>query len=484
MTSRSSPPRDPTPAGGSPAGTCAVGTSAADDDTPRPRRWLVYALVATALLMMSVDQTSVATALSALQADLGSSLALISWTLSAYSVGSIVAFPLAGLLADRLGRKAVFLGAIALFTLASIACGFAQGIESLVGFRVVQGFAGGAFVPAGTGIVADQFRRDRDRAVGLFASIVPVGAVAGPLVGGVLVTTTGWRGVFLVNAPLGVALLAGVAVLVPELPRRETRRLDWGGVFLLLAMLLSGMSAAMLASTPSPGTTAVAALALLGSAAVAAAWLLLRHIARHPDPFVPMSLLRGRGFGAIHVVNVLFGAGALGLVALLPHYAETRFGFSPVVAGGLLALRAFGMMGASAVGVALIRRLGYRPLLLAGFVVHSGGLLVLALPPPAVDLPLWLGAGAVVSGAGAGLASPASNNAAMHLAPDQVSSISGIRGMFRQGGAILAVAGISAVVSASSDPAGAQTACFAVLAVGLLVAVPVALRVPNHRGRW
>ncbi|WP_132975898.1 MFS transporter [Pseudonocardia dioxanivorans] len=444
------------------------------------RRRLVYGLVSLALLMMSVDQTSVSTALSAVQDDLRMSFATGSWLVSGYAVGLIVAFPLAGVLADHFGRKRVFLLAIGLFTIASLACGLAPGFVPLIGFRLVQGLAGGAFIPAGTGIVADHFRRDRDRAIGLFASIVPVGAVIGPIIGGVLVTTTGWRGIFLVNVPLGIVLLVAVAAAVREQPRVPDRRVDGTGIALLVVTLLGGMCAAVLATGPG-SPAAVATSAAVG---VLAAALLVRHIGRHPDPFLPRALLRGRGFGAMHVVNVLFGGAALGLVALLPHYAQTRFDLGAVVAGGLLALRAVGMMAASTLGVASIRRLGFRPLLLAGFVIHSVGLVMLAVPPAGVSVALWLGIAATVSGVGVGLASPASNNATMHLAPDQVSSISGMRGMFRQAGAVLTVAVVSAVVSASPEPGRAQAISLLVLALVLLVAVPVAMRVPNHQGRW
>ena len=116
--------------------------------------------------------------------------------------------------------------------------------------------------------------------------------------------------------------------------------------------------------------------------------------------------------------------------------------------------------------------------------VHCVGLAVLALPPPGVSPYLWLGAGAVLSGVGMGLAAPASNNAALHMAPDRIATVSGLRGMFRQSGGIFAVSVTTAVVTASAAPATANALAFGVFAVVLLAAVPVALRVPNHRGRW
>jgi EmrB/QacA subfamily drug resistance transporter len=454
------------------------------EDVPLRYRWLVYGVIIVALLMITVDQTSVATALTALQSDLHTTLAWSSWTVSGYSVGQIVAFPLAGLLADQFGRKSVFLIAIGLFTIASLASGSAQGMGALIACRIVQGLAGGAFIPVGTGIVADYFRRDRDRAIGLFASIVPIGAAVGPVLGGAIVTSWGWRWIFLVNVPLGVTLVFAVTATVRERRRTVVRHVDLPGIVLLVTVLLSGMCAATLGSSTSGAGWRVPVSVAMGLLALVAGWILVRHLRGSPEPLIPLDLLRGRGLGAMHVVNLLFGSAAFGLIALLPHYAQARFGLTSVFAGGLLGLRAVGMMCASTLGVLLIRRIGFRPLLLAGFVVHSVGLVVLAFPPPHVGVTPWIILGATISGVGVGLASPASNNAAMHLAPDRVSSVSGLRGMFRQVGAILAISSISPVVSASAEPVTAQAIAFAVLAVALLIAVPIILRIPSYRGRW
>jgi MFS family permease len=415
---------------------------------------VVYATVVTALLMITVDQTSVATALSTLQSALGTSFAWTSWTISAYAAGQIVAFPIAGGLADQHGRKRTLQVAILVFSLASLACGMAQGIVMLIVFRFVQGLAGGAFIPAATGIIADHFPRDRDRAIGLFASIVPIGAIAGPIVGGLIVETVGWRWIFFVNVPLGAALLVIVAAKVGESAHRRAPPVDWLGITLLVTMLLSGMDAATRSSTLGTGWLAPVSVALTATIAVAAAWLLLRHCGNRPEALIPVALL------------------------------QARFALIPMLAGGLLALRAVGMIAASAVGVALIRKLGSRPLLLGGFAAHSLGLLMLVLVPAHVNVYLWIGVAATVSGIGVGLASPASNNATMHLAPDLVSSASGLRGMFRQAGAILAISAVTAAVTASDEPVVAQMLSLATLAAVLLVAVPVALRIPNHRGRW
>ena len=473
--------RIPAPA---PAAAVATPPDALPDDAPRPRRWLVLAIIGIALLMISIDQTSVATALVQLQTDLGSSLGWSSWTITVYAVGQIVALPIAGRLADQFGRKRVFLSAVVVFTLASLACGLAGGIEQLIVSRFVQGLAGGAFLPSATGLVSEQFRRDRDRAVALFTSIFPIGAIIGPVVGGIIVTVAGWREIFLINIPLGLVVLVAVFLAVPETPRSAGSRVDGVGIALLVTMLLAGIRPITLGGTRDGGRAGRGGAGAAALLALTSGGLQLRHSRRHPAPLIPIALLRGRGFAAMNVINVMFGSAALGLSALVPHYAELRYGIAPLLAGGFLAVRAIGMLCASGVAVALIRRAGYRPLLLAGTGIHAVGLAVFALPPLGLPPYLWLGAAAVLSGLGMGLAAPASNNAALHMAPEQIATVSGLRSMFRQSGGIVAISVTTAVVSASDHPALANAVAFAAFAVVMLATIPITLRVPNHRGRW
>lgn len=224
-------------------GTPHVATPAVPDPLGEPltTRWVVFAVVAIALLMGSIDQTSVATALSTLQADLGASLAWSSWTITMSAVGQIIAMPLAGRLSEQFGRKKVFLVAVAMFTLMSLLSGFTTTIGQLITCRLLQGLATGSFLPSATGIVADQFRRDRDRAVALFTSIFPIGAIIGPIVGGLIVTAGSWRGIFLVNVPIGLLLFLAGVLTISESPRSRGERIDVRGLGLLIMVLLPAM---------------------------------------------------------------------------------------------------------------------------------------------------------------------------------------------------------------------------------------------------
>src|SRR6202161_2012228 len=149
----------------------------------KDRRKLIFAIVSIGLFMASIDQTIVATALPAIEKELHAGIHWSSWTISIYALGQVIAMPMAGKISDMYGRKKVFLISAALFTVSSLCCGFAPNITFLLIARFIQALGGGAFMPSATGIVADHFGDQRDRAVGLFTSIFPIGGIVGPVGG-------------------------------------------------------------------------------------------------------------------------------------------------------------------------------------------------------------------------------------------------------------------------------------------------------------
>jgi EmrB/QacA subfamily drug resistance transporter len=453
------------------------------DGGAQPRRYLVFAIVSLALMMASVDQTIVATALPALQRDLHAPVNWSSWTISIYALGQILVMPLAGKLGDQFGRKKIFLGAAVLFTAASLCCGFANDIYLLVALRGLQAIGGGAFMPSATGIVAQQFGRDRDRALGLFSSVFPIGGIIGPVLGGVFVTYWSWRGIFLVNVPIGIVLIVLGSIFIPKIPKKADQRLDVRGVVLLGVTLLSAMFGV---ATLGSGQSSIADPAFWVPEAVAVIALagFARHSARAQAPFIAAKYLVGRGFGVMNLINFLFGCAVLGFGALVPLYAEERYHIATLDAGTLLTARALGMIAVAAAAVFLLRRTGYRWPMAIGFSLAAAGLLVMASSPHDLSPYAWLAVAAGLSGIGMGLATPASNNATLQLAPDQSAAIAGLRGMFRQTGAITSVSVTSAILARSADPGLAQAHVFLVFAVILAATLPLILLVPDHRGNW
>jgi EmrB/QacA subfamily drug resistance transporter len=445
---------------------------------------LVFGIVSIALLMASVDQTIVATALTAIHHDLNAGINWSSWTVTIYALGQVVAMPLAGKISDQYGRKTTFLVAAVLFTGASLACGLANSIYLLVAFRALQACGGGAFMPSATGIISDQFGARRDRAIGMFTSILPIGGIIGPILGGVIVSTWSWREIFLVNVPLGVVLIVLAARFLPGGGRRATGRPDVRGVLLLALAILSSMYGITTLGSPRSGPLDplfwVPELLAVGFGV-----LFVRHAGRASAPFIPLRLLRGRGFGVMNVINLLYGSAALGIGTLVPLYAQQRYGMPTLAASVLLTARAVGTICVAGVAVMVMRRTGYRLPMVAGFVILAVGLLMLAAHPPGGLSPYaWLSVSAGITGIGMGLSMPASNNASLQLAPDQVAAITGLRGMFRQSGAIVSVSVSTAILARSATPGLATRDILVAFAVLLVCVLPFTRLVPDHRGSW
>lgn len=447
-----------------------------------PHQHLIFLVVAVALFMTSIDQTIVATALPTIDHDLHAQLNWSGWIITIYSLGRIMVVPLVGQLGELLGRKAIFIIAVALFTLASLLCGLAGNITVLIVLRGIQAIGGGAFIPSATGLVADHYGEHRDRAVGLFTSIVPIGAIVGPVLGGVFVTYWSWRGIFLINVPIGVILVAAAMRLIPPGGARVGSRMDLVGSALLCVGLLSGTLAITYLGDASHAPLSPEFVVLATLAVVTITMVVSR--GQRPDAILPMNLLRGRGFGVMNLINFFYGAAAIGFSALVPLYAQNRYGMTSLAAGTLLTARAIGMIAVSGAATFALRRTGYRLPMAGGFIVAAAGLIMLSVGVHGFSVHLWLAVSSLLVGVGVGLASPASNNASLQLDPDHVTSIAGIRVTFRQLGSMSAVSFTTAILSRSADPGITQANTIAAFAVLLLCVIPLVRLVPDHRAAW
>jgi MFS family permease len=185
----------------------------------------------------------------------------------------------------------------------------------------------------------------------------------------------------------------------------------------------------------------------------------------------------------MNLINLVYGAAALGFSALVPLYAQDRYHIAPLGAGTLLTARAVGMIAVAGMAAMALRRTGYRLPMVIGFAVLAGGLVMMALSP-GISPYAWLAIAAAITGFGMGLSVPASNNASLQLAPDQVAAIAGLRGMFRQSGSIIAVSVTTAIIARSSHPGLVQAHVFVVFAVLLIALLPLIRLVPDHHGNW
>jgi EmrB/QacA subfamily drug resistance transporter len=454
------------------------------DGEPDPRRRLIFAIVSLGLFMASVDATIVATALRPIGEELNAPINWTGWTVTIYQLGQIIAMPLAGKISDQFGRKNVYLLSAVVFTATSLACGLSTSIYMLVAFRFIQALGGGAFMPSASGIVADHFGRDRDRALAMFTSIFPIGGIVGPVFGGVITQGWSWRGIFFINVPLGVILVVLGMKFIPKGVRRATASIDIRGVMLMALTLLFGMFA-----ITSLGSNNVAPwdprFYVPFAVAIGFGVAFVRWSKRCPNPFIPVRLMWGKGFATMNVINILWGTTVLGFAALIPLYAQNRYGIQIASAGTLLSARAIGMILVAALSAMMIRRTGYRLPMLVGFTEVGIGLVMLAVHPPAGVSPyLWLAGWSLLTGLGMGTSAPAANNASLQMAPDQVAQISGLRGMFRQSGGIFSISVTTALIARSSDPGMTQAYTLLAEAAVVVVLMGLVFLVPDHKGNW
>ncbi|MGH7042411.1 MAG: MFS transporter [Acetobacteraceae bacterium] len=457
-------------------------------ERPPVNRVLIFATVALALLMMSIDTTIVATALHALQHGLRTSINWAGWTITAYSFGFVLMLPVSGKLSEQYGRRRIFFGSVVAFTVASLLCGLTDNIYVLIALRAVQAAGGAGFTPSATGIIVDHFGGARDRAVSLFGSIFPIGAMIGPIFGGLLVTYWTWRGVFFVNVPIGLVIIVlALRYIPPDKPRGRGTihpKMDASGMALLGTGLFAGMLATSYLGEKDAHAWSLEFVALLAVTLVAL-WMFFRHINQSAHPFIAPSLIYGPGFGPVNLVNGLFGGVTFGVVALIPLYATNRYGIDALGSGTLLIAQGVAAFAISIAAAFALRRTGHRPPIYVGNGAIAVGILLLALHPVAGISPYtWLSGAAFLVGAGSGAINPACRNAGLQLAPERSSTIAALRSMCLQIGSITTISIATTILASSDDPGGIQAWVYVVAAVLLVAAMPLIARVPEHHGSW
>ena len=473
-------PADATPPTGAPAAT----TVADEDEEIVRRRWAIFAVVSMALLMGSIDQTIVATALPRLQHDLHTSVNWSGWTITAYQLGAVLTLPVAGRIADLYGRRKVFMICVVIFTTSSLLCGMSTSIYMLVPLRAVQAIGGGAFMPSASGIVSESFGKDRDRAIGMFTSIFPLGALIGPVLGGIITQDWSWRGIFFINIPIGVLLvILGLRILPGSAPR-AAKRPDLAGTALLGVLLISAMYGITSLGSGKESVISVPFLVPELIAVIFAA-LLSRQMRHAENPIIPIRLLRERHFATMNLIALLYGGTALGFATLVPLFAHDRYHIEIFQAGTVLTARAIGAVAVASITSFMLRRIGYRIPMVVGFALGAAGLELLSIAPHGLSTYFWLAFAAMILGLGGGISAPATNNAILSFAPDQVASISGLRGMFRQVGGMITISVTTAIVARSGNEGVALGHAFTLFAlVILLIAIPLVFTVPSRRGTW
>jgi EmrB/QacA subfamily drug resistance transporter len=448
------------------------------------RRYLLFFSVSLSLLMYSIDGTAVAVAFPKFIEELDTNVLWAAWTISIFYIGVVTAMPLAGKLSDSFGRKKIFLISLVLFTSGSLACGLAPNIYALIGFRFIQGVGGACFLPTASGIVSDHFPDNRETAIGLFTSIFVIGSIIGPNLGGWIVSRYSWRYVFYINLPIGIGLMVLIVILLKESKVFSRPHIDFVGASFFSGAVLFVMFGLNLLGESLSGLSLVFAGALLATS-LSFGLLFLRQEKKETNPMLDTALLRSKPFLAANLLNLIIGAGVMGLFAFIPLYATSVHHLSTLMSGVILTPRSLGTITASTVTSFLLRRWGYRWPMVTGLAMISAANILLAPGLQSwmmIDIRLGI-VGAIsllvlLSGIGAGIALPASNNACIELMPERVATIVGLRGMFRTVGGALGVSLITLILHSSSNPASGFNIAFICFGLGLMCGIPLVFLMP------
>jgi len=454
-----------------------------DGPAGRRRRTSVLLICSSSLFIVYLDSTILNVALPTLQKDLHASLSGLQWIADAYLLVVASLLMLTGSTADRLGRRKLFLIGLTGFGLGSLLCSVAPNTGSLIALRMLQGIGGSMLTPISLSIVRNTFHdpKERAQALGIWSGIFGVATACGPIVGGVLVSTIGWRSIFWLNVPICAAMIVATLRYVPESRAPRPRRVDVPGQ-LLMIVLLASLTYAVIQG-PVSGWTAVPVLALFAVAALAAAAFVVVE-RRQPEPLIELRFFRSHPFTGASVIAILAFIVLGGFLFVITLYLQQVRGDSPLDAGLSLLPATLVMAAAAPVAGHLLGRAGPRiPLIASGLCIAGGLSLLLSLSP---STPYWyLAVALAVLGAGLGLVNPPITNTGVSgMPPAQAGVASAVISVTRQAGSLLGVAimgdlvttGVSSGMARGETHAAALSAATHApwalgLACGLLVAI-------------
>jgi EmrB/QacA subfamily drug resistance transporter len=412
------------------------------------RRHVVLAVCCSALFMVGLDNTIVNVGLPEIGRSLHTSVAGLQWTVAGYTIVLASLLLFSGAAADRIGRRTIFQVGLSLFTLGSWLCSLAPNLTWLVAFRVLQGIGGSMLNPAALGIITNTFAtpKERAKAIGVWDGVSGLSMALGPVVGGILVGSTGWRGIFWANIPVGLAAMALTALLVPESKAEHGRKADPVGQIFVILMLAS--LAYAIIQGPSNGFFSPEIIGLF-AASLAALAVLLRYEPRRPEPLIDFRFFRSVPFSAANATAVCAIAASAGFLFLTTLYLQDVRGFSPLRAGLTLLPMPVMMAVASPLSGRILARGGPRvPFIIAGAALTLSTAALSQLS--STSGPLFLIVTYGLFGLGAGMVNvPISNGVMSGVPRSQAGVASGMNSSSRQLGQSLGVAIVGSVLAAS-----------------------------------
>jgi EmrB/QacA subfamily drug resistance transporter len=411
---------------------------------PDNSKWWALGAICIATFMLLLDVTIVNVALPDIERDLGADFSELQWVINAYALTLGATLLTAGSVADRIGRRRVFVTGLVLFSLASLACGLAGSPLALNLARGAQGLGGAALFATSLALLADAFREKRERSVALAAWGATTGAsvAIGPLVGGLIIEAASWEWIFFVNLPVGVLAVALTLMRVRESRNPDAGPIDWAGLGLFSVALGALIFGLQRGNDEGWGSTVIVS-ALAGSAVALALFVLVER--RQRSPMLDLALFRKPTTSGASIAVLAIAAGVFAMLLFITLYLQNVLGYDPLEAGLRLLPLTVAAFVAAAIGARLGERLSLAGLLGVGLALAGAGLLLMRGVSPGGD---WtdLLAGMIVTGVGIGVVNPNVASAALGVVPPARSGMaSGLNSTFRIGGVALGVAALGAL---------------------------------------
>jgi EmrB/QacA subfamily drug resistance transporter len=406
-------------------------------------QWWTLVAVCAATFMLLVDVTIVQVALPTIQRHLDSSFADLEWVIDAYALSLASVILTCGSLADRFGRKRVFAVGLIVFTFASLLCGVAESSLFLIWSRALQGLGGGAMFATGLALIGQSYQgRDRGRAIAAWGATVGAAVAIGPLIGGLLTGSLGWRWIFFVNVPIGIATVALAAARMVNISDPDAKRLDVAGLVTFAGSLFMLILGLLRGNDDGWGSTPIVAL-LAGSALLMAAFLAVE--LRQQRPLFDLSLFRKPGFIGVSLATFAIGGGMFAMYPYITLYLQNDLGYSPLGGGARLLPSTVLCFAVPLATRGLLERFPPGAVLGTGMAITAAGLATMTRLSTGST---WthLIPGLLLTGLGIGIVNPAVARIGLGVVPPQRSGMaSGISNTCRIGGLAAGVAALGAI---------------------------------------
>lgn len=447
--------------------------------TPDSRKWIALVLLCATQFLVVLDVAIVNVALPSIQTALDFSQQDLQWVVSAYTLTFGGLLLLGGRAADLLGRRRVFMVGLVVFSLASLACGFATSDTLLIVARAVQGVGAAIISPAALSILVTTFREgaERNTALGIWGAIAGTGGAAGVLLGGILTDGLGWEWIFFVNVPVGLVVLALIPRFIEETQAEGmSRNFDVAGAVSVTAGLALLVYA--LVNTDSAGWSSAETIGLLGGAAALLVAFIVIEL-RAASPLMPLGIFRLRSLSAANGVGLLLGAAIFSMFFFLSLYMQQVLGYSALRSGFAYLLVAMTIIVSAAVSQALVTRVGVKVVLATGMALLTLGLLWFTQIDVRGSYMTDLVPGFLLAGVGLGFAFvPVSIAALEGVRSHEAGIASGLINTSQQVGGALGIAILSTIATTHTeavigDAGGAQSALPGALTEGFQYAFAV-----------